>query len=158
MTNHLNDEQISKWIAGASTAEEEQHCRECTQCRAGVNSFRDDLSRFGGTVTHWADKQRVCAVPDVQHIRGTWHQARMRSLRWVAVAAAVTLVAGIPTYKRSIDREREIEAAQESRLDAQLLDRVNAHLSRTAPAPLQPLMEMLPSRNDHKDIKKEGDR
>jgi hypothetical protein len=158
MTTHLNDEQISKWIAGASTAEEQRHCRECAQCWASVNSFQDDLSRFGGAVAHWADKQRVSAIPDVARVRGRWHQARMRSLRWVAVAAAVTIVAGIPTYKRSIDREREIQAAQESQLDAQLLERVNAHLSRTAPLSLQPLMEMVPNRNNPKDIKKEGDR
>jgi hypothetical protein len=158
MTNHLNDEQISKWIAGASTAEEQQHCRECARCRASVNSFQDELSRFGGAVARWADQQRVSTTPDVQRITGTWHQRRMRSLRWVAVAAAATIVAGIPVYKKSIDREREIQAAQESQLDRQLLDRVNAHLSRTAPVSLQPLMEMLPNRNEPKDIKNEGDR
>jgi hypothetical protein len=158
MTTHLNDEQISKWIAGASTAQEQQHCRECAQCRASINSFQDDLSRFGRAVAHWADKQRVSAIPDVQRMTGIWHQVRMRSLRWVAVAAAVTIVAGIPAYKRSIDRDREAQTAQESQLDEQLLERVNAHLSRTAPVSLQPLMEMLPNRNDPKDTKKEGDR
>lgn len=158
MTTHLNDEQISKWIAGASTAEEQQHCRECTQCRASVNSFQDDLSRFGGAVAHWADQQRVSSIPDIQRMTGISHQSRLRSLRWVAVSAAVTIVAGIPAYKRSIDREREIQAAEESQLDAQLLDRVNAHLSRTAPVSLQPLMEMVPNRNKPKDIKREGDR
>jgi hypothetical protein len=158
MTTHLNDEQVSKWIAGTGTDEEKQHCRECAQCRASINSFQDDLSRFGGAVAHWADKQRVSAIPDVQRMTGIWHQVRMRSLRWVAVAAAVTIVAGIPAYKRSIDRDREVQSAQESQLDEQLLERVNAHLSRTAPVSLQPLMEMLPNRNDPKDIKKEGDR
>jgi len=66
----------------------------------------------------------------------------MRTLRWLTAAAVLAIVAGIPAYKKSIDREREIQAARESELDAQLLDRVNTHLSRTAPAPLQPLMEM----------------
>jgi ABC-type uncharacterized transport system YnjBCD ATPase subunit len=158
MTTHLNDERISKWIAGASTAEEQQHCRECAQCRASINSFQDDLSRFGGAIAHWADQQRVSAIPDVQRMTGIWHQVRMRSLRWVAVAAAVTIVAGFPAYKKSMEREREVQAAQESQLDDQLLERVNAHLSRTAPVSLQPLMEMLPNRNGTKDIRKEGDR
>jgi hypothetical protein len=158
MSTHLNDEQISKWIAGASTAEEEQHFRECEQCRASVNSFQDDLFRFGGAVTHWADQKRASAIPDVQRMTGISHQSRVHALRWVAAAAAVAIVAGIPTYKRSIDREREVQATQESQFDAQLLDRVNAHLSRTAPVSLQPLMEMLPNRNDSKNIKKEGNR
>jgi len=158
MTTHLNDEQISKWIAGASTAEERQHCRECEQCRFSVNSFEDDLSRFGGAVAHWADKQRVSAIPDVQRMTGLSHQSRMRALRWVAAAAVVTIVAGIPAYKRSTDREHEVQPAQQSQFDAQLLDRVNAHLSRSAPVSLQPLMEMVPNRNDPKDIKKEGNR
>jgi hypothetical protein len=152
MTTHLNDEQMSKWIAGASTAEEQQHCSDCEQCRASVNSFQDDLFRFGGAVANWADQQRASAIPDVQRMTRISHPSHMRSLRWVAAAAAVTIVAGIPAYKRSIDREHKIQAAEESQLDAQLLERVNAHLSRTAPASLQPLMEMLPNRNDTKDI------
>jgi len=162
MTTHLNDEQISKWIAGASTAEEQQHCRECAQCRASVDLFREDLARFGGAVAHWADQQRISAIPDVQRMSGIGHQGRMLSLRWLAAAAAIAIVAGIPAYKRSIDKKREIQARQESDqqsdIDAQLLDRVNAHLSRSVPASLQPLIEMLPNRNDTKDIKKEGNR
>jgi hypothetical protein len=142
MSTHLNDEQISKWIAGASTAEEQQHCRECALCRTSITSFQNDLSSFGGAITYWADKQRIGSVPDVQRAVDPWHQARMRPLRWVTVAAVLAIVAGIPAYKRTIDREREIQAARESELDAQLLDRVNTHLSRTAPASLQPLMEM----------------
>ena len=91
---------------------------------------------------HLPDKQLVSAVPDVQRAADRWHQTRMRTLRWLTAAAVLAIVAGIPAYKKSIDREREIQAARESELDAQLLDRVNTHLSRTAPAPLQPLMEM----------------
>jgi hypothetical protein len=157
MNTHLDDEQISRWIAGDSTAEEQQHCLECARCRASVSSFEDDLSRFGGAVSYWADKQRVSTIPNVQRVAILWHQARLRSLRWVAVAAAVTIVAGIPAYRKSVDSQRDPQTTQESQLDAQLLDRVNAHLSRTAPESLQPLMEMLPSTNNLKDLKKEGD-
>jgi hypothetical protein len=157
MNTHLNDEQISRWIAGASTPEEQRHCRECAQCRASVTSFQDDLSSFGAAMAHWADNQRVSAVPEVRRSADVSDQARVRPLRWVTVAAILAILGGIPAYKRSIEREHKIQAAQESQLDAQLLDRVNDHLSRTAPASLQPLMEMLPDRNDVEDLNKEGD-
>ena len=155
MSTHLNDEQISKWIAGTSAAEEKQHYLECGQCRASVVSFQGDLSTFGGAITHWADQQRGSAIPDVKLAADLRHQVRMRSLRWAAAAATLAVVAGIPAYKKSIDREREVQAAQELQFDEQLLERVNAHLSRTAPASLQPLMELRLS--DAKNVRKEGD-
>jgi hypothetical protein len=157
MTTHLNDKQISRWIAGASTPEEKQHYLECAQCRASVTSLQGDLSTFGGAITHWADKQRGSAVPDVKLAANLRHQARMRPLRWAAAAATLAVVAGIPAYKKSIEREREVQAAQELQLDEQLLERVNAHLSRTAPASLQPLMEMRLSHSGAKNVRKEGD-
>ena len=157
MSTHLNDEQISKWIAGASTAEEKQHCLDCAQCRASVASFEGDLSTFGGAITRWADKQRATVIPDVKFAADLRHQARMRPLRWAAAATVLAVVAGIPAYKKSIEREREVQAAQELQFDEQLLERVNAHLSRTAPASLQPLVEMRLNHSDTKSVRKEGD-
>jgi hypothetical protein len=66
----------------------------------------------------------------------------------------VTVLAAIPAYKKTVEQEREAKAAQESQLDTQLLERVNAHLSRTAPASLQPLMGM----QSGTGLDKEGDR
>ena len=153
MNTHLTDEQISKWIAGGSTAEEHRHGLECAQCAAKLTSFQTALSAFRSSATSWAEKQGVGKVPDTIRVPGA-QRARTRSLRRLAAAAAVVMVALIPVYKRVVERQREARVMQESQFDALLLERINAHLSRTAPASLQPLMEMTLNSND---VSNEGD-
>jgi hypothetical protein len=153
MNIHLTDEQISKWIAGDSTPKEHRHGLECAQCAAKLTSLQNALSAFRSSATTWAEKQGAGNVPDTILVPGA-QRARTRSLRRLAAAAAVVIVALIPAYKRVAEREREARAMRESQFDAQLLERINAHLSRTAPASLQPLMEMTSNSND---VRKEGD-
>jgi hypothetical protein len=147
MTAHLTGEQISKWIAGAGSSEMEAHVRECAQCGAVLASFGTSIMAFRDSVNRWADKQNrpLAAL----------RQTRKWSLRWAAVAAAMAILAAIPAYKRSVENERAPATVEESQLDAQLLERVNSHLSRSAPASLQPLTEMFLTGNDSK---KEGER
>jgi hypothetical protein len=82
-------------------------------------------------------------------LSGVFRNSRMRSLRWVAAAATLAaIVAAVPAFRKPI--ESPVAESEESRSDKQLLERVNSHLSQSAPVSLQPLMEMLPPRNDSK--------
>jgi len=58
---------------------------------------------------------------------------------WVLAAAALAAAEAIPIYQDSRDRELK---AQEER-DAQLLDDVNAQLSRSGPMAMDPLMQLM---------------
>jgi hypothetical protein len=147
MSMHLTEEQISKWIAGEGSGEVEAHVRECAQCGAAVVGFGTAITGFRVSVNRWADKETRPLL--------ALRQTRKRSLCWAAAAAAMAILAAIPAYKRSVENERAPATVEESQLDAQLLERVNSHLSRTAPASLQPLTEMFLTGNDSK---KEGER
>ncbi len=138
MTTHLNDEEISKWLAEDCTPEMQQHGRECTECQAKIASFRSALQNFRDSADFWANRQPIAAPRVFTH-------AQRRPLRWVAVTATAALLTAIPVYERTLEREREAKAAEEAQLDAELLKRVNAHLSRTAPESLQPLVELFTS-------------
>jgi len=154
MNTHLSEQQISKWIAGACTAEEERHGRECAECQMKLVSFQSAMSGFRTSIVNWADQLSGEHPPDCRLLLDDVNHRRAPVLRWVAVTAAAAVILGsIPAYRRSIEQEREANAAQESQLDTQLLQRVNAHLSQVAPASLQPLMEMQSS----KDLKNQGD-
>jgi len=143
MSNHLTSEQISKWMIGESTPEEQRHGRECVQCRTELASLQTAISEFRGFVAHWADRQRS-DIPDAASLLAPAHHFATRPLRWLPVAAVVAVLAIIPVYWNSIERQREAQAVQ----DAQLLEKVNAHLARNAPASFEPLMDLLSGAND----------
>jgi hypothetical protein len=142
MNGHLTEEQISRWIAGNSGAEVDSHVRECAQCNAKLSSFGIAMSAFRDSANRFANQQYSGRVLDAGSLHRAFRQSRMRSWRWLAVAAAGVIAAAVPVYKRSIQSTPEPVAVEESQVDAQLLERVNAHLSQTAPVSFQPLSEM----------------
>jgi|SRR5438034_7327444 len=137
MSDHLTSEQISKCMIGDCTDGEQQHARECPECGAELSRFQNAVLLFRSSVWLWADRQRGSNAPGHAGLVGATRP--LRPLRWVPIAAAVAVVAIAPIYKNSIDRQHAAQATQ----DAQLLDKVNDHLSRTAPASLEPLMDLL---------------
>jgi anti-sigma factor RsiW len=156
MNNHLTEEQISRCVLGEGAAAEEEHIGECAQCQGELASFRNALAEFRNSVVNWAERQPG-GSPNLTQLHASSPRLRRRPLRWIPVAAVLALLVIIPAYKNSIERRHEAQARQtqllreaqldDARLDAQLLERVNAHLSQTAPASLQPLMELLATPN-----------
>lgn len=154
MNEHLSPEALSKWIAGDSSLSEERHMKECQRCTAELNALQDALAEFRASVIDWADRERSTRIPDSSSFARISRGIFIRRLRWLSAVAAITLVALVPMYKRSIEHHRQVEISQES-IDAELLERINAHLSQTAPLSLQPLTTLVSAPNN---IKSEGER
>jgi len=152
MNTHLTEEQISQYIAGYDTGEIDGHIAGCAQCSATLASFENIIGQFRGSAGDWAGRE-CPRIPDIATLSGTFRRSRTRSLRWVAaVATLAAIVAAVPALRKPV--EPPVGELEQSRSDEQLLERVNAHLSQSAPASLQPLMEMLPPRSD---LKNEGE-
>jgi hypothetical protein len=141
MNNHLTEEQVTRCVLGDGTVLEEEHLRECAQCQAELASFRNALAEYRTSVVGWAERQ-TGASPNLTQLHAAPQRLHRRTLRWIPVAAAIAVLTLIPVYRNSVERQREAQALEDARLDAELLKRVNAHLSQTAPASLQRLMEM----------------
>jgi hypothetical protein len=149
MNIHLTEEQVSQYVAGYATEELEQHVAVCAQCSAQLASFENIIERFRGSVGDWAGRESP-RIPDTATFSGALRRSGTRSLRWVAAAATLaSIVAALPAFRKPV--EPPIAEPEETRLDRILLERVNAHLSQSAPVSLQPLVEMLPTRNDSKN-------
>jgi anti-sigma factor RsiW len=142
MSEHLTSEQFSKWIIGQCSPAEEEHGRTCPACSSELAEFQTALTGFRRSIEKWAD-QKAVAIPDATRLHSLSRPSTRRPLLWIPVAAAAAALAIIPAYKNSMERQREAQAEQETQVDAKLLERVNAHLSRTAPASLEPLVELL---------------
>ena len=46
MSRHLSSEQISRWVMGEHGAFEEEHVRDCPECRAEVARLESVLAQF----------------------------------------------------------------------------------------------------------------
>ena len=140
MNNHLSQTQLSMWILGRSTPEERRHGAECPQCRAELARFEEPVMAFKNSMCEWSDRE---AVPNLQEVSMFLRRppAYINSLRWAAVAMAGALLIAIPIY-REIHAPTQRAATTEAD-DILLMEAVSAHLSRTIPAPMEPIMSLI---------------
>ena len=127
MNSHLSSEELYQWLSGEGGNEVEEHFRECPACQADLHQFRRALAGFRNSLEQ-------CPVPPA-HLR----PVRQTIPRWLLAAAAVLLLAAAPIYWTA----RQQRAAEQSRTDELLLERVNTGLSRNVPASMEPLMQLI---------------
>jgi len=138
---HLSPEQISSVVAGIRIPGDD-HIRNCAECAMEVERFQNALMLFRGSVREWTDKLDHSEFPVHEAIvlqaRGkrAGHRAPMA---WVLAAAAFAAAVAVPMYQDSRDRELKAQAER----DAQLMDDVNAQLSRSGPLAMDPLMQLM---------------
>lgn len=141
MSNHLSQDQLSMWIAGRSTPEEQRHGRECPECRAEITRFEESVSTFRTVMQDWSEGESVPRLPDVSAFLHQPRRSFNPSWRWAAVCMAVAMLASLPIFKLGNDVQRRTKA-EEAVL---LMDAVNLHLSRTFPAPMEGVMALIPN-------------
>ena len=57
MSRHLSSREVSQWMIGERTPQQEQHVRQCPECGAEVARMEAALALFRGSVRHWSDRQ-----------------------------------------------------------------------------------------------------
>jgi len=128
---HLSSEQLSSVVAGIRIPED-GHLRECATCAQEVERMKTVLNLFRGSVWEWAD--------NLDHSRAKpAHAPRRTPMAWVVAAAVLAAAVAIPMYQDSRTQELKAQALR----DAQLLDDVNAQLSRSGPLAMDPLMRLM---------------
>ena len=140
MNKHFSSEQISRWMIGERTAQDEEHARQCPECAAKVAGFESAIVLFRESVRACGDSYRRPEIPLLAGVRRARRNFVARPSRWAPVAAALVLLAAIPIYTNSRDRRRQAEMA---RADAALLEQVDVEISRAVPAPMEPLVELV---------------
>jgi anti-sigma factor RsiW len=127
MNRHLSPEQISEWMIGQKTPELEEHLGRCPQCAAEVDKIQAPLAMFRGAVREWSGHQVATPV-------------KRSGVLWLRVAATaavlvVLVVIGIDGANR--------RAAGIARQDDALLEQVQTQVSRSVPAPMEPLYDLM---------------
>ena len=126
MNSHLSMEEICRWLAGERAGELEERIRDCPACRAELEQFQNALAGFRGSLEQ-------APVPAMRLAR------RKHVLpRWVMAAAALSAIIAAPVYWNARQ-----QAAERAKADQLLLERIDAGLSRSVPASMELLMQLV---------------
>ena len=157
MSQHLSSQEISQWMIGERTPQQEQHVRQCSQCGAELARMEAALALFRGSVRHWSDGQSRAVPPAIGSISPARRGSRIQPMRWALVTAALLVLAAVPIYRNAQETQRQAEIA---RADALLLEQVDAEVSRAVPRPMEPLVKLVSwdlSPTDGRDEKTENE-
>jgi anti-sigma factor RsiW len=151
MSNHLSQDQLSMWILGRCTPEERQHGLDCPQCSAELARFQDPVSTFRAAFQDWSDRE---SAPQLQEVTTFLLKPRrffIPSWSWAALGMAVVLLTSLPLYRQQEELMRgstgqgQVPESTSVDEDALLMHEVRRHLSRTIPAPMEPIMALVPN-------------
>jgi hypothetical protein len=145
MIHHLSQDQLSMCILGRATPEEQQHGRECRECSAALARFQEPMSTFRAVMQEWSDRENVPRLAEISVFLSKPARLSNPVWGWVPAALAVMIVAltAVPIYVQQ-SKLQQTQAEEAARRDAQLMEAVTVHLSRTLPAPMEPIMALVP--------------
>jgi predicted anti-sigma-YlaC factor YlaD len=138
MSRHLSSEQISTWVMGEHGAPEEEHVRDCPECRAELTRLESVFSQFRSSA--------LAVVAQALPPANLSFSASKRSGRahmpgrWVLAAVTLMILVTVPLYQNARDRRRVVEQTEADRL---LLERVDRAVSRAVPRPMEPLIDLV---------------
>jgi membrane protein insertase Oxa1/YidC/SpoIIIJ len=129
---HLSSDQVFEWTLGERDPEIERHLRHCVTCNREVSGLEQGLRVYRQSVLDWAARPVSMEIPAQRVHTGSW--------AWTAAVTAVaTSLALVPLY---LDvRQARLEARNVQ--DSELLDEVQARLTRNVPQSMQTLMELM---------------
>jgi anti-sigma factor RsiW len=140
MMPHLSPDQLTAYLLDQPDSEAARHVRDCAACRAEIEQQRETLAEFRTAVRAWSADQAADyrtnaarAVPASRPEPRPWPISRQ--LAWALAIAAICVIASwiLPRYT----------GRSAAANDAALLDRVDAEVSETVPAPMAPLMKLV---------------
>jgi hypothetical protein len=141
MSKHLTEDQIARCFAGQTTNEERQHIQECALCGAELDRLASTISLFRNAVRDRIDARVALHAPailfeDQPPVPATpiW--------KWAMVTVVAVLLVALPLF---ITRPQQFVDNASTRTDPDTLMReINVHLSRTMPAPMEPILTLIP--------------
>jgi anti-sigma-K factor RskA len=135
MSNHLSEDQFEACVLERAGRAELEHLNECAECRAEFERFGKALSLFRSAVWDLVDDRsartsRVASKPASIGIP-MW--------RWALAVAAFVAAVAIPILVTENQPPQQVEQMSPEAV----MERLNRHLARTVPAPMEPMMSLI---------------
>jgi hypothetical protein len=144
MNNHLSSEQFAKCFIGRSSGEDLRHIAECAECRAELDRFGTTVSLFRGAIRDRVDARISSQPAAMRNTAIETVSAGVPIWRWAVLAAAAVVLVALPFFTNQKPTQDVIEKTTTATDPDTLMKAVNLHLSRTVPAPMEPMMNLIP--------------
>jgi hypothetical protein len=139
MNHHLSEDQFEACILGSAGPAELVHINECPECRAELERFRKSLSLFHRAVWDLADDRAALQSSSVT--APPLSSAGIPKWRWALVVATFVVAVAIPILVGETNPPKPTEQMSPEAV----MERLNRHLARTMPAPMEPVMSLISS-------------
>ena len=144
MSKHLSQDQFARCLVGRTTSAETRHLNECPECSAEFDAFGRSISSFRNAIRAQVDVRIASPRPVIARFRVRPAAATVSKLRWALVVAGAFVLAVVPFLTRE-EKRVVIEQPATAPDPNTLMENVNRHLSRTIPAPMEPMMALIPN-------------
>jgi len=145
MSNHLSQDQLAQCFIGRRTSVELKHILECSECSAELERFGATLSLFRSAIKDRIHERLALQASAVTEPSINYAGGGISKWRWAFGAAAVVVFGTLPffvTESRPTATYGQVSIV--SSPDA-IMNAMNRHLSRLVPAPMEPMMSLIPN-------------
>jgi len=138
MTGHLSARQIEEWLIGERTSEVASHLTRCPECAAELQRAAKPLALFGNAMRNWSEQ-----IPAKPIVITAKHSA-FAGFGWRASMACAALLAilAAPAYRHYAAPSRTAPPVV-AVTDEVLLQQVASGISRSVPATMEPLAQLM---------------
>jgi anti-sigma factor RsiW len=144
MSNHLTEDQIAKCVAGQSTRAELKHLADCAECSAELERFGTMISTFSSAIRQRVDARVALQRPGGYEFSLPPTAPGVPLWRWALITAAMVVLVVIPFFTTPIRNKEVVEPRPTEMSPDEVMDAINRHLSRTIPAPMEPILSLMP--------------
>ena len=138
MSHHLSEDQFEACILSHAGPAELAHINECPECRAEFERFRKSLSLFRSAIRDLADDR---AALNSSIVTAPLSSPGIPKWRWALVVATFIVAIAIPILVGETNPPKPtVQMSPEA-----VMERLNRHLARTMPAPMEPVMSLISS-------------
>jgi anti-sigma factor RsiW len=137
MKQHLSEKELAVGIVRGFSPRERQHLADCSQCVAELETFQRTVASFRSSFRELVDAQPARGV--LLPTNATKHAHRPIGL-WGLAAAMVVMVFAVPAFHDNVVQSRLTEESSADTNPDMLMKSIHAHLSRTVPGPMEPIL------------------
>ena len=151
MNQHLSEKEFAVAIVNGLTPQQDQHVGECSRCAAELESFSRTMSSFRGSFRKLIDDGVArAATSSMRRPQATRRPVGL----WGLAAAMIAMVIAIPVFYDTVAPSRVAGERPADTNPDELMKSIQAHLSRTVPGPMEPMLIFV--RNRELDSEQRG--
>jgi hypothetical protein len=145
MSDHLTPDEFAKCFVNGAEGPELQHIKDCPRCSDELDRFGSAVASFRSAVRGRIDVHVGSDVTEVAAFPACAPAIWAPRFRWVLAAAVVVVLGLIPVLTIRTQPENPIDRTSAETDSDALMGAINLHLLRTVPAPMEPMLSLVPS-------------